>query len=137
MANARTLITTVDAPAGNLSPIYQIRVNLDSIGDFTVLTPGGSITYPDSQVLTTGKAEDRFFVVGAIKGEASTGTLTFKTNATEIMTVDLSSFIGKDFISNSFWFCGQAGAPFVVAQSDAVNTEILLLVALGKTFEVC
>ncbi len=133
MANTATLQKAPKSTIAGLGPVYQIRCNLSSTGNLTVITPAGSITLPSGDVVTTGSATDAFYIVGISKGKASSGTLTIKSGSTVLDEYDLAQNIWFpvnycDFTST---LEGIAGDALVISQSSAVATNLTLWVVLA------
>jgi hypothetical protein len=138
MANSATLITMVDAPAGGLSPIYEILVDLDTSEAFTVLTPGGMITLPDASTKITGTPTSSIWVLGVIKGKVpGVGTVQLRSGTNRVLTIDLAQNVGMRYQANSFLFKCRPGEAFTVVPSGTSSTELLFQLAMGEVFKAC
>ena len=135
MANTATLIDAYPISIKGLGPILAIRCELDSISEFTVLTPNGSIAYPDGLSYKTGGADDRFYVVGISKGTASSGVLAIKSGSVTLDEFDLSQAIALP-IGDNLIFGGRKGEALKVQQTVATATKFTLFVVLGSKLEL-
>jgi hypothetical protein len=134
MANTVNLITKANTRVMSQGPVYQIRASFDTIGELTIVTPGGTINDLDAVAVETGRDEDSWWIVG-IDGVDTTGaTLTFKSADTAIHTIELGAGqgLGLPVNEHTYWLCGRPGEALKIATSATAPSSLILHIVLAE-----
>lgn len=136
MANSAVLTTAAPAKVLGTGPIYRIRCQFDTgASDLTVITPGGTINNLTGRAITTGRATDRFWVVGIDGVDATAYNMTIKSGANTITIAELAAYQGWGApVDKNVWlYCGtSAGEALVLNSSAAAPSNLIVSVVLAS-----
>lgn len=122
MANSATLLDTIPAQFGRLTPTYEYEVVIDT-------------TSTDLDVRTASSSSNRIFVVGFVQSESNSGNVILKSE-TKSKTLELAANQGiYDKTGPGFIFCSKPGETLTLQASMAIGSLTLYLVE-GETFHV-
>ena len=119
MANTSTALHTIPNRSGKAGPIRNYLVAIDTVDtDLDVYTPS---------------SDQLVYVVGLSFCDATAANVTFKSNTTTMLTLELAANEGfTKAVDDGFWIATEKGKKLVVSSSAAISSMLFQIVEAGQ-----